>query len=177
MGEGDERDDPGPRTTTAEIVPMHLPPVADEPEPLRDPRTGDVDEWGRSERVRSWVRTAYDPMYRHWFRAEWEGLDKIPTEGGALPVHTIAQGFSTVPARAARPWVIQNAPERLILRIVFRFGETFRDGELRGAVLNLVAAQVFNDGTGNVLLDTTRTPGPPGRWSSAGRATILSARD
>lgn len=83
------------------------------------------------------------------------------TEGGALPVHTIAQGFSTVPARAARPWVIQNAPERLILRIVFRFGETFRDGELRGAVLNLVAAQVFNDGTGNVLLDTTRTPGPP----------------
>jgi 1-acyl-sn-glycerol-3-phosphate acyltransferase len=86
MAEGDERDDPGPRTTTAEIVPMHLPPVADEPDPLRDPRTGDVDEWGRSERVRSWVRTAYDPMYRHWFRAEWEGLDKIPTEGGALLV-------------------------------------------------------------------------------------------
>lgn len=83
------------------------------------------------------------------------------TDGGVLPVHTIAQGFSVVPARAARPWVIQNAPERLVLRIVFRFGETFVDGELRGVVLNLVAAQVFNDSTGNVLLDTTRTPGPP----------------
>jgi len=83
------------------------------------------------------------------------------TEGGVLPVHTIAQGFSVVPARAARPWVIQNAPERLVLRILFRFGETFRDGDLRGVELNLVAAQVFNDGTGNVLLDTTRTPGPP----------------
>jgi 1-acyl-sn-glycerol-3-phosphate acyltransferase len=78
----------GPRpTTTAEIVPLRLPPVADEPEPeIDDPRTGDVDEWGRSERVREWVRRAYDPMYRHWFRAEWEGLDKIPTEGGALLV-------------------------------------------------------------------------------------------
>lgn len=83
------------------------------------------------------------------------------TEGGVLPVHTIAQGFSVVPARAARPWVIQNAPERLVLRVIFRFGETFADGELRGVVLNLVAAQVFNDSTGNVLLDTTRTPGPP----------------
>src|SRR6478609_7636366 len=76
-----------PRTTTAAIVPLHLPPVADEePEPLPDPRPGDVDGWGRSERVRGWVRKAYDPMYRNWFRAEWEGLDKIPTEGGALLV-------------------------------------------------------------------------------------------
>lgn len=79
---------PEPRTATAEIVPLRLPPVADEPEPAphHDPRTGDVDEWGRSERVREVVRRVYDPMYRHWFRAEWEGLDKIPTEGGALLV-------------------------------------------------------------------------------------------
>ena len=77
----------GPRPTrTAEIVPLHLPPVADEPETLADPRTGDVDEWGRSERVRAFVRKAYDPMYKHWFRAEWEGFDKIPAEGGALLV-------------------------------------------------------------------------------------------
>ncbi|HRW36261.1 MAG: acyltransferase family protein [Acidimicrobiales bacterium] len=86
----DEGPEPAPpaRTQTAEIVPLRLPPVADEPapEPLPDPRTGDVDEWGRSERVRSFVRQAYDPMYRRWFRAEWEGLDKIPTEGGALLV-------------------------------------------------------------------------------------------
>ncbi|MCB0964741.1 MAG: hypothetical protein KDA98_15795, partial [Acidimicrobiales bacterium] len=61
------------RTTTAEIVPLRLPPVAEEAteEDLADPRTGDVDEWGRSERVREWTRKLYDPMYRHWFRAEW----------------------------------------------------------------------------------------------------------
>src|SRR3954469_20701142 len=64
---------------------VHL-PRQPEPEPLADPRTGDVDEWGRSERVRAFVRKAYDPMYKHWFRAEWEGLDKIPAEGGALLV-------------------------------------------------------------------------------------------
>ena len=27
------------------------------------------------------ARTIYDPMYRHWFRAEWEGLEHIPRDG------------------------------------------------------------------------------------------------
>ncbi|QXC61048.1 acyltransferase family protein [Aquihabitans sp. G128] len=86
-GDEQERSEAGPRPTrTAEIVPLHLPPVVEEQEPLPDPRTGDVDEWGRSERVRAFVRKAYDPMYKHWFRAEWDGLDKIPAEGGALLV-------------------------------------------------------------------------------------------
>ena len=65
---------------------VHLPRSAREPEALPDPRLGDVDEWGRSERMREVARMLYDPMYRHWFRAEWEGLEKIPTEGGALIV-------------------------------------------------------------------------------------------
>lgn len=90
--EDDPRAKASSRSTTAEIVPFRLPPVADEPETEtepagpRPPRTGDVDEWGRSERVRGFVRKAYDPMYRHWFRAEWEGLEHIPREGGALLV-------------------------------------------------------------------------------------------
>jgi 1-acyl-sn-glycerol-3-phosphate acyltransferase len=82
----DQRERPEVVTATAEIVPFRLPPVADEPEPLDDPRTGDVDEWGRSESMRRVVRKAFDPIYRNWFRAEWEGLDKIPREGGALLV-------------------------------------------------------------------------------------------
>ncbi|MDQ1376416.1 MAG: hypothetical protein QOE15_589, partial [Acidimicrobiaceae bacterium] len=63
-----------------------LPKPAADPEPLADPRLGDVDEWGRSERMRAIARRLYDPIYRHWFRAEWDGLDKIPLEGGALLV-------------------------------------------------------------------------------------------
>jgi 1-acyl-sn-glycerol-3-phosphate acyltransferase len=63
-----------------------LPQPAPEPEPLPDPRASDVDEWGRSEHMRELVRRLYDPMYRRWFRAEWEGLEKIPVDGGALLV-------------------------------------------------------------------------------------------
>lgn len=63
-----------------------LPREAGEEEPLHDPRRSDVDEWGRSEHMRQIARRLYDPVYRHWFRAEWEGLDRIPRSGGALLV-------------------------------------------------------------------------------------------
>ena len=55
----------------------------DEPE---DPRLSDVDEWGRSERMRRLARTLYEPVYSKWFRVTWEGLEHIPSEGGALLV-------------------------------------------------------------------------------------------
>ncbi len=70
-----------------ELVPVPQPEA--EPEPgACDPhvRRGDVDAWGRSERMREIARTVYDPLYRHWFRVEWEGLEHIPREGGALLV-------------------------------------------------------------------------------------------
>jgi 1-acyl-sn-glycerol-3-phosphate acyltransferase len=66
--------------TLVSLRPSSQPPL------LEDPRLSDVDEWGRSESVRELVRRLYDPIYRHWFRAEWEGLEKIPTGGGALLV-------------------------------------------------------------------------------------------
>ncbi|MEZ5321899.1 MAG: 1-acyl-sn-glycerol-3-phosphate acyltransferase [Microthrixaceae bacterium] len=60
-------------------------------------RLGDVDEWGRSERMRTWARRFYDPLYRRYFRVEWEGLDKIPTSGGAL---LVANHAGAIPADA-----------------------------------------------------------------------------
>jgi 1-acyl-sn-glycerol-3-phosphate acyltransferase len=112
MAEDHEQQPPqGSRPTkTAALVPVHLPPIADaaEPEALRDPRTGDVDDWGRSEQVRAFVRKAYDPMYRHWFRAEWDGLDKIPAEGGALLVSNHA---GAIPADA--PAIMHGIEEEL----------------------------------------------------------------
>jgi len=67
-------------------------------EPLRDPlRRSDVDEWGRSESLRQLLRTVYDPLYRHWFRAEWEGLEHIPRTGGAL---LVANHAGAVPSDA-----------------------------------------------------------------------------
>lgn len=49
-------------------------------------RRGDVDAYGRSESIRALTRKLYDPIYRHWFRAEWQGLENVPREGGALLV-------------------------------------------------------------------------------------------
>ncbi|PZS22708.1 MAG: glycerol acyltransferase [Acidimicrobiales bacterium] len=73
------------RAATEALV--HLPRPTPEPaEPLHDPRLSDVDEWGRSDRMRSVARKVYGPVYRRWFRVEWERLDKLPAEGGALLV-------------------------------------------------------------------------------------------
>ncbi|MDZ7732069.1 MAG: lysophospholipid acyltransferase family protein [Acidimicrobiia bacterium] len=64
---------------------------------LPDPRESDVDEWGRSEHMREVARRIYDPVYRRWFRAEWEGLEKIPEDGGAL---LVANHAAAIPSDA-----------------------------------------------------------------------------
>jgi 1-acyl-sn-glycerol-3-phosphate acyltransferase len=76
--------------------------------PADDPRRSDVDEWGRSEHIRSIVRKVYDPMYRHWFRVEWEGLEKIPMSGGAL---LIANHAGAIPSDA--PAIMHGIEEEL----------------------------------------------------------------
>src|SRR3954453_6024720 len=65
---------------------VHLPGLGEPPAAPHDPRRSDVDEWGRSERTRTLARRLYEPIYRNLFRVEWEGLEKIPTDGGALLV-------------------------------------------------------------------------------------------
>jgi 1-acyl-sn-glycerol-3-phosphate acyltransferase len=86
------------RTTERSLVPVSLPAETVD-EALDDPRRSDVDEWGRSERFREFVRKAYDPIYRRWFRVEWEGMEHIPTEGGAQLVSNHAAAIpSDAPA-------------------------------------------------------------------------------
>jgi 1-acyl-sn-glycerol-3-phosphate acyltransferase len=94
-GSGRERDvtkQAAPETEASEQEPTERnttqPPAAATPTSagLDDPRMSDVDEWGRSEQLRELVRRIYNPVYDHWFRVEWEGFDKIPTQGGALIV-------------------------------------------------------------------------------------------
>ena len=46
-----------------------------------------VTDWGRSERVESLVdRTIADFLYHYWFRCEVEGVENVPSAGGALLV-------------------------------------------------------------------------------------------
>src|ERR687883_1281770 len=46
-----------------------------------------IDDWGRSERVEGFLdRTLLEFFYRYWFRVEVEGIENVPTQGGAVLV-------------------------------------------------------------------------------------------
>jgi 1-acyl-sn-glycerol-3-phosphate acyltransferase len=118
------------KTTTRALVPV---PKVAEDEPLPDPRTSDVDEWGRSEHMREIARRLYDPMYRHWFRAEWEGLEKIPTDGGAL---LVANHAGAIPSDAP---TIMHGIETELERPVYGLAEyIFRELPVVGTVWSRV---------------------------------------
>jgi 1-acyl-sn-glycerol-3-phosphate acyltransferase len=91
---------------------VHLPALTEPDGPVHDPRRGDVDEWGRSERVREGVRRLYDPIYRKLFRVEWEGLEKIP-DGPAL---LVANHAAAIPSDAP---VIMHGIEQELGRPVY----------------------------------------------------------
>ena len=91
------------RTRGGELVPLPRPAT-----PPTDPRLSDVDEWGRSERIRALARRLYEPIYRNWFRVEWEGLEKIPGQGGAL---LVANHAAALPSDA--PVIMHGVEEEL----------------------------------------------------------------
>jgi len=99
------------------IVPIRVP--ADSSEPREDPRLSDVDEWGRSERTRALARAMYEPIYSRWFRVEWEGLEKIPTQGGAL---LVANHAGAIPSDAP---VIMHGIEKELERPVYGLADYF----------------------------------------------------
>jgi 1-acyl-sn-glycerol-3-phosphate acyltransferase len=46
-----------------------------------------IDDWGRSERIEGiFDRTVVEFFYRYWFRAEVEGVENVPSSGGAMLV-------------------------------------------------------------------------------------------
>jgi 1-acyl-sn-glycerol-3-phosphate acyltransferase len=46
-----------------------------------------IDDWGRSERIEGlFDRTVADFLYHLWFRCEIEGIEHVPSHGGALVV-------------------------------------------------------------------------------------------
>lgn len=98
-----------------------LPREADETV-LDDPRESDVDEWGRSEHMRELARRLYDPVYKHWFRVEWEGLENIPTDGGAL---LVANHAAAIPSDAP---VIMHGIESELGRPVYGLADDLFKG-------------------------------------------------
>ena len=98
---------------------VHVPTTDKAMAPDDDPRLGDVDEWGRSERIRRLARQAFDPIYRHYFRAEWDGLEHIPADGGAL---LVANHAGAVPSDAP---VIMHGIETELERPVYGLADNF----------------------------------------------------
>ncbi|MEZ5380314.1 MAG: lysophospholipid acyltransferase family protein [Microthrixaceae bacterium] len=98
---------------------VHVPTTDTAMAPHDDPRVGDVDEWGRSENIRQLARRFYDPVYRHYFRAEWEGLERLPTSGGAL---LVANHAGAVPSDAP---VIMHGIETELERPVYGLADNF----------------------------------------------------
>ena len=120
----------GVKTATRALV--ALPKTADEPA-LSDPRMSDVDEWGRSEHARELARRLFDPVYRRWFRVEWEGLEKIPKDGGAL---IVANHAGAIPSDAP---TIMHGIETELQRPVYGLAEyIFREVPVVGTLWSRV---------------------------------------
>jgi 1-acyl-sn-glycerol-3-phosphate acyltransferase len=107
----------GVQQPSTAVVPIRIP--ADDVDPVEAERLSDVDEWGRSERTRAVARALYEPVYARWFRAEWEGLEKIPTEGGGL---LVANHAGAIPSDAP---VIMHGIEKEIGRPVYGLADAF----------------------------------------------------
>jgi 1-acyl-sn-glycerol-3-phosphate acyltransferase len=107
----------GEKNRSTAIVPIRI--AADHAGEPEDPRLSDVDEWGRSERTRALARAIYEPIYSKWFRAEWEGLETIPAEGGAL---LVANHAGAIPSDAP---VIMHGIEKELGRPVYGLADAF----------------------------------------------------
>jgi len=110
---------------------------ANPPDTRTAPRLSDVDAWGRSERARGLARTLFGPVYRHWFRAEWDGLERIPRAGGAL---LVANHAGAIPPDAP---VIMHGIETELGRPVYGLADhLFKDTPVVGTVWNRMGGVV-----------------------------------
>lgn len=91
-------------------------PALRRPDEIADERLQDVDHWGRSAHMREMARRLYDPIYRHWFRAEIEGLEHIPAGGCLL----VANHAGAIPPDAP---VIMHGVETELGRPVYGLAE------------------------------------------------------
>jgi 1-acyl-sn-glycerol-3-phosphate acyltransferase len=83
--------------------------------------------------MRARARQLYEPVYRRWFRVEWEGLEKIPTDGGAL---LVANHAAAIPSDAP---AIMHGVETELGRAVYGLAEyIFREVPVLGTLWSRV---------------------------------------
>jgi 1-acyl-sn-glycerol-3-phosphate acyltransferase len=83
-----------------------------------------VTDWGRSERIESLVdRTLYDFAYHYWFRCRVEGIEHVPSTGGALLVSNHAGALppdATMIAKAVKEEHRRPRPVHLTVEHFFK---------------------------------------------------------
>jgi 1-acyl-sn-glycerol-3-phosphate acyltransferase len=72
-----------------------------------------VNDWGRSERVEGvFDRTVVEFFYRYWFRVDVEGIENVPSSGGALLVSNHSGALPPDAATIARAIREEHADPR-----------------------------------------------------------------
>src|SRR5439155_20072934 len=92
-------------------------------------RRSDVDRWGRSEHLRALTRRAFDPLYEHWFRVEWEGFEHMPRDAGAL---LVANHAGAIPPDA--PSIMHGVEKELGRPVYGLAGDLFRSVPVVGTL-------------------------------------------
>jgi 1-acyl-sn-glycerol-3-phosphate acyltransferase len=83
-----------------------------------------LDDWGRSERVVSLFEPALNFYYRYWFRVQTEGIENVPSHGGAL---LVSNHSGALPPDA--PMVMQALRNELAVpRPLYMLGEHWFKG-------------------------------------------------
>ena len=104
-----------------------------------------LNDWGRSERVEGvFDRTIVEFFYRYWFRAEVEGIDNIPAEGGALLVSNHAGALPPDAATIAKAIREEHPRPRPLYVTVEHFFKSYPGFSMLIPKIGCVAAHPAN---------------------------------
>jgi 1-acyl-sn-glycerol-3-phosphate acyltransferase len=104
-----------------------------------------VDDWGRSERVEAlFDRTVYEFYYRIWFRTEVEGIENVPSEGGALLVSNHAGALPPDAAMIAKAIRDEHPNPRLVRPLIEHFFKGYPGFSMLTAKIGAVPAHPAN---------------------------------
>lgn len=104
-----------------------------------------LDDWGKSERVEElFDRTVYEFYYRLWFRCEVEGVENVPSEGGALLVSNHAGALPPDAAMITKAIKEEHPHPRLVRPLVENFFKGYPGFAMLTAKVGCVPAHPAN---------------------------------
>jgi 1-acyl-sn-glycerol-3-phosphate acyltransferase len=104
-----------------------------------------LDDWGRSERVEGvFDRTIVEFFYRYWFRVEVEGIENVPSDGGALLVSNHAGALPPDAATIAKAIRDEHPNPRPLYITVEHFFKSYPGFSMLIPKIGCVAAHPAN---------------------------------